>query len=173
MTEREGFAARWSRLKEDRRRDKKGAAPAEEEQEISLAAATGDDPAAPDTPAAIPDEDLPDPDSMDVKGDFSVFMQAGVSRALQRRALRRLWSLDPVFANVDGLVEYGDDFRDAAKQAGSLRESGHAARRLARALRGAEPPSEETPAAGQDEEKAAVAGEAAALPDEEEDEDHA
>src|SRR3546814_8004411 len=29
-------------------------------------------------------------------------------------ALQRLWRLDPVFANLDGLLEYGEDYTDAA-----------------------------------------------------------
>ena len=29
-------------------------------------------------------------------------------------ALRRLWKVNPVLANVDGLVEYGEDFTDSA-----------------------------------------------------------
>ena len=37
-----------------------------------------------------------------------------VPEHLRRMALRRLWKVNPVLANVDGLVEYGEDFTDSA-----------------------------------------------------------
>ena len=58
--------------------------------------------------------DLPDIDSLDKESDFRVFMRDGVPEQLRNRALRRLWRLDPAFASVDGLLEYDDDFTDAA-----------------------------------------------------------
>ena len=57
---------------------------------------------------------LPDPDTLEEKDDFSRFLGAAVPERLRRRALRRLWSLNPVLANLDGLVDYADDFTDAA-----------------------------------------------------------
>ena len=33
---------------------------------------------------------------------------------LRARALRRLWGTNPVLANLDALVEYGEDYTDAA-----------------------------------------------------------
>lgn len=124
MSAGEGFAARWSRMKsaESRGEDAAIAAPQEAPSPEAPTPAAGET----EAPA------LPDPDSLGLDADFSVFMHAGVPKALQRRALRRLWSLDPVFANVDGLVDYDDEFSDAAKGAGSLRHTNHAARRLAR-----------------------------------------
>lgn len=58
--------------------------------------------------------ELPNPDELDAKADFKPFLQAFVPERLRRRALRRLWTLNPVLANVDGLVEYGEDFTDSA-----------------------------------------------------------
>ena len=46
--------------------------------------------------------------------DFSVFMSKAVPDRIRRRALRTLWRSNPVLANVDMLVDYGDDFTDAA-----------------------------------------------------------
>ena len=46
--------------------------------------------------------------------DFSVFLKAAIPERLKRRALRRLWTTNPVLANLDGLIDYGDDFTDAA-----------------------------------------------------------
>lgn len=53
---------------------------------------------------------LPDIDSMDAESDFSVFMQNGIPEALQKRALQKLWRLDPAFGHIDGLLEYGEDY---------------------------------------------------------------
>src|SRR3546814_10476760 len=53
-------------------------------------------------------------ESLGMDSDFTVFLQDGVPEALRRKALQRLWRLDPVFANLDGLLEYGEDYTDAA-----------------------------------------------------------
>ncbi|WP_319546975.1 DUF3306 domain-containing protein [Ruegeria conchae] len=58
--------------------------------------------------------DLPDPDTLQAGDDVSGFMAKAVPDRLRRRALRRLWRLNPVLANVDGLVDYGEDYTDAA-----------------------------------------------------------
>ncbi|WP_171089513.1 MULTISPECIES: DUF3306 domain-containing protein [unclassified Ruegeria] len=58
--------------------------------------------------------DLPDPDTLQPGDDVSGFMAKAVPDRLRRRALRRLWRLNPVLANVDGLVDYGEDYTDAA-----------------------------------------------------------
>jgi hypothetical protein len=57
---------------------------------------------------------LPDPDALQQGDDFSAFMSKAVPDRLRRRALRRLWLSNPVLANVDGLVDYGQDFTDSA-----------------------------------------------------------
>jgi hypothetical protein len=58
--------------------------------------------------------DLPDPDTLVQGDDFSVFMAKAVPDQIRRRALRTLWRSNPVLANVDMLVDYGEDFTDAA-----------------------------------------------------------
>ncbi len=58
--------------------------------------------------------DLPDPDTLGQGDDFTVFMAKAVPDAIRRRALRTLWRSNPVLANVDMLVDYGEDFTDAA-----------------------------------------------------------
>lgn len=69
---------------------------------------------------ARPDEEileelgLPDPDALEEGDDVRGFLAQAVPERLRRRALRRLWRLNPVLANVDGLVDYGEDFTDAA-----------------------------------------------------------
>ena len=57
---------------------------------------------------------LPDPDAMRQGDDFSAFMAKAVPERLRRRALRRLWTSNPVLANLDELLEYGEDYTDAA-----------------------------------------------------------
>ncbi len=62
----------------------------------------------------LADLNLPDPDSLQMGDDVTGFMTKAVPDRLRRRALRRLWRLNPVLANVDGLVDYGEDYTDAA-----------------------------------------------------------
>ncbi|UWR91612.1 DUF3306 domain-containing protein [Phaeobacter inhibens] len=57
---------------------------------------------------------LPDPDQMQQGDDFSVFLKETIPARLRTRALRRLWISNPVLANVDGLLDYGEDFSDSA-----------------------------------------------------------
>lgn len=61
---------------------------------------------------------LPDPDTLEPGDDFKVFMKDVVPERLRRRALKKLWLSNPLLANVDGLVDYGEDFTDAAVGAG-------------------------------------------------------
>ncbi len=88
---------RWSERKAKARREEEAVAP--------VAPAESED----DVPAEVV-EQLPDIDSLDKDSDYSVFMGKGVPEHLKRLALRKLWLSDPVLANVDGLVDYGEDF---------------------------------------------------------------
>lgn len=58
--------------------------------------------------------DLPNPDTLDDPDAVKDFLQDGLPQRIKTRAMRRLWRLNPVLANVDGLVDYGEDFTDAA-----------------------------------------------------------
>ena len=58
--------------------------------------------------------ELPDPDTLGEGDDFKVFLTETVPARIRTRALRRLWLTNPVLANVDGLVDYGEDFTDAS-----------------------------------------------------------
>ena len=92
-------------------------AEAETELEVIEASAVADQQAELD---AKPDHEilaefnLPDPDHLQLGDDVSGFMSQAIPDRLRRRALRRLWRLNPVLANVDGLVDYGEDYTDAA-----------------------------------------------------------
>lgn len=57
---------------------------------------------------------LPDPDTLGAGDDFRAFMAKAVPERLRRRALRRLWTSNPTLANLDGLVDYADDYTDSA-----------------------------------------------------------
>ncbi|GGX71840.1 hypothetical protein GCM10007385_45960 [Tateyamaria omphalii] len=67
-----------------------------------------------------PDEELlaelnlPEPEDLDSPDAVRDFLQAELPQRLKTRALRRLWRLNPIFANLDGLVDYGEDYTDAA-----------------------------------------------------------
>jgi hypothetical protein len=100
----DGFVSRWSK----RKRAVRDPEPAE-----PPAPASGSEPA-PEAGEADIVAELPDVDSLDESSDFSVFLQEGVPDAIRRKALRRLWRLNPLFANLDGLNDYDEDFTDAA-----------------------------------------------------------
>lgn len=57
---------------------------------------------------------LPAPESLRPGDDFSAFLRREVPEFLRRRALRTLWTSNPVLANLDGLVDHGEDYTDAA-----------------------------------------------------------
>lgn len=57
---------------------------------------------------------LPDPDHLTEKDEVKRFLSALVPERLRRRALRRFWGLNPALANLDGLVDYAEDYTDAA-----------------------------------------------------------
>jgi len=57
---------------------------------------------------------LQDPDTLEPGDDFAAFLQSAVPERLRRRALRRLWRSNPVLANLDDLVDYGEDYSAAA-----------------------------------------------------------
>ena len=93
------------------------------EAEKRAADAARDDGKAEDEGRALedrPDEEvlaelnLPDPDTLGEGDDFAAFMARAVPERLRRRALRRLWLSNPVLANLDELLDYGEDFTDAA-----------------------------------------------------------
>jgi hypothetical protein len=100
----DGFARRWSRLKQESRLPEADA-PAEEPVAVVDGEAT--QPFDPD--------DLPDVDSLDAESDFTPFMREGVPEEVKNLALRKLWRTDSVFANLDGLNDYDEDFNAILK----------------------------------------------------------
>ncbi|MEO1138522.1 MAG: DUF3306 domain-containing protein [Pseudomonadota bacterium] len=58
---------------------------------------------------------LPDPETLVAGDDFQAFMAKAVPDRIRRRALRKLWVSNPALANLDGLLDYGEDFTDSSK----------------------------------------------------------
>ena len=53
-----------------------------------------------------------DLDSLDADSDLSPFFNEGVPKVLKAAALRAVWRSNPVFANLDGLNDYDENFAD-------------------------------------------------------------
>ena len=61
---------------------------------------------------------LPDPTILKPGDDFAAFLKDAVPDRIKKVALRKLWTSNPILANVDGLLDYGEDFTDASLGAG-------------------------------------------------------
>jgi len=106
----------WSRRKARVQQEAEGEALQEARLEEAAQIATREAEAEEKTDAEILAElDLPDPDTLQKGDDFSVFLKQAVPERIRRRALRRLWTSNPVLANLDALVDYGEDYTDAAR----------------------------------------------------------
>jgi hypothetical protein len=115
MADREGFVHRWSRRKSEAREQAGGAepppsAPAAAEPALPSAAVPAEAGRQDAAAGAIDPATLPDIESLTFQSDFTVFLRPGVPAELRKRALQRLWRSDPVLANLDGLLEYGQDY---------------------------------------------------------------
>jgi hypothetical protein len=66
---------------------------------------------------------LPDPDDLGLGADFKQFLGKAVPKQIRQRALRRLWTSNPVLANLDGLNDYEQDFTAAATVVANLKTS--------------------------------------------------
>lgn len=55
-----------------------------------------------------------DLETLDYESDFQPFMKKGVPEALKNLAMRKLWTSNPILANVDGLNDYDENFADPA-----------------------------------------------------------
>jgi len=165
----EAFLARWARRKEAQRQ----MAPAEPDP-----AEPGEVEAAGEAEPPLRVEDLPDIDTLEEGSDFTVFLKEGVPQSLRRRALRKLFRLNPVFANLDGLAEYDEDYHTVIDLPGGVKtlfqagkgmvqpeaeESREVAEDAAASTETAEPPAEE-PAAEADSDGPASLPEGSAEP---------
>lgn len=111
------FPDAWTRRKARVREEAEAEARARRE-----AAARQRDAEAAETPEAqlLADLNLPAPEEMGPGDDFAAFLSSAVPTALRNRALRRLWTTSPVLANLDDLLEYGEDFTGAGEAGGVI-----------------------------------------------------
>ena len=112
-----GFLSRWAARKRDAQRGEPAGETGPDTDpgdETSLAARQSGETPGPEAEADFDVKDLPDIETLDKDADFSVFMNEKVPEALRRRALRRLWKIDPVFGFRDGMNDYDEDYTDAA-----------------------------------------------------------
>jgi len=115
------FLSRWSRRKRarsgarqdssDAPRNKRGLAEVETGRGVATLPETAGDVVPADGKASSPPEPLPDPETLTMESDFTAYLRENVPAPVRQAALRRLWRLDPVFANLDGLNEYDLDYR--------------------------------------------------------------
>ena len=101
------FLRRWSRLKRKAQAES-GARSGKARPQTADAPPAGDAAASP--AAAKPVDELPAIDTLSKDSDYTPFMHADVPDGLRNQALRKLWQSDPVFANLDGLLDYDEDF---------------------------------------------------------------
>ena len=118
MAEDERFLDRWARLKTEVKEGK----PADRDV-ASLGPEGGGPPAEVEGDATAEQLDLPDIESLTEDSDFTPFMQDGVPDKIRTMAMRRLWRMNPIFAHIDGLDDYDEDYTDAAMVVGSLKEA--------------------------------------------------
>ena len=111
----EGFLGRWARRKSEARAADLAPLDGDPEAAAGETDIQPDERPQPVDPPAFDVESLPDIDSLGPGSDFSVFMQAGVPSALKTKALRKLWLVKPELANLDGLLDYGEDLTGSFK----------------------------------------------------------
>lgn len=75
-------------------------------QEAALAAREDDE--------ILAELELPAPETLETPEAVRHFLKSALPMRLRNRALRQLWGMNPTLANLDGLVDYGEDFTDSA-----------------------------------------------------------
>ena len=58
--------------------------------------------------------ELPNPNDVNKEAELDRFFDGKTPERLRQMALRRLWRINPFFGFVDDMVEYGEDYTDAA-----------------------------------------------------------
>ena len=110
-----GFLSRWSARKTQiaQGEDVPDEVPA---PEIAQDAVVEDEEDATLTDAELLEKyDLPDPEAVTEESGLEQFLNGkGLPGRVRQMALRRLWRLNPLFGIVDDMVEYGEDYTDAA-----------------------------------------------------------
>ena len=114
-----GFLTRWSMRKTHIAQGLE--VPEEAADDAALTADDADHQAAEsDEDAALSDAELlekyelPDPAEIEEEAGLDKFFDGKTPERLRQMALRRLWRINPFFGFVDEMVEYGEDYTDAA-----------------------------------------------------------
>jgi len=112
-----GFLSRWSARKtqiargasvsEDSLEEQSEADGTRSDQEIDEEATLSDD-------ELLEKYELPDPNDINEEAGLDRFFDGNTPERLRQMALRRLWRINPFFGIVDDMVEYGEDYTDAA-----------------------------------------------------------
>ena len=116
MSSQRGFLSRWS----DRKTLAAQGEVLPEEAELLDQNVEAENRSDSNEDAALSDEellkkyDLPDPETVEDEIELDRFMSGKVPERLRQMALRRLWRVNPLFGVIDDMVEYGEDFTDAA-----------------------------------------------------------
>ena len=114
-----GFLSRWSARKAEIARAGAGAVRDDDTYEQNEANAARADKES-DEEAALSDDELlekyelPDPNDITEEEGLDRFFDGKIPERLRQMALRRLWRINPFFGIVDDMVEYGEDYTDAA-----------------------------------------------------------
>jgi hypothetical protein len=112
-TEQKPFLSRWAQRKAGKQAE---VDVLEEVAQTEQVDATGET----EEEAALSDEELcaryelPDPENCTDSEQLDGFFDGQVPDRLRQLAMRRLWRLNPLFRFADEMVEYGEDFTDAA-----------------------------------------------------------
>ncbi len=128
MSEERKVLSRWSERKAAARR---GDVPPEPADAARPPDAAPDQAAPADDAAAPADEEmpvLPSIDELTAESDYTVFLGEKVPEQLRRAALRKLWASDPVFANLDGLNDYDEDYNLTTTVIGAVQSAWKAGR---------------------------------------------
>ena len=114
-----GFLTRWSARKMQIAQGLE--VPEEATDDLALAADDADHQTVEsDEDAALSDAELlekyelPDPTDIEEEAGLDKFFDSQIPERLRQMALRRLWRINPFFGFVDEMVEYGEDYTDAA-----------------------------------------------------------
>ena len=112
-TEQKPFLSRWAQRKAGKQAE---VDVLEEVAQTEQVDATGET----EEEAALSDEELcaryelPDPENCTDSEQLDGFFDGQIPDRLRQLAMRRLWRLNPLFRFADEMVEYGEDFTDAA-----------------------------------------------------------
>ena len=112
-TEPKPFLSRWAQRKAAKQTEVDALEEVTQTEQVDATGETEEE-------AALSDEELcaryelPDPEHCTDSEQLDEFFDGQIPDRLRQLAMRRLWRLNPLFRFADEMVEYGEDFTDAA-----------------------------------------------------------